>query len=691
MNAQRSLAFLLVALQAAALAYCFRTTIFSVAIIVVALIGWLSNIRLASPYAARRWPIVLAVLYIVQRTAVPPSWYSGTQSFWFAEACLTAEYFLVFQVGQFFVRRDGDRLPSYLPVLAIVALTFTGDFQARGNARVVFQAFSVSLVAVSAAYFAASRLRSGDRLARPLASRRILLAIVLLASCAIGWIAASNLYRHSRKIEMALVAVISPGTQADSAGFSGQGKLGSVAKQKAGSGDRVALRVWSDNSPGYLRSRAFDTYQQAEWHTDRQRIVLMPDRDDNSLPKKSTLEGNVRTYSLFRSGTDTRKRLEIWPSQSFHEVVFVPSKLAALETSIDGLSMDVHGIIEAKDSPSNTAHVTWTSEAAKGLPPATDARDDLVQRIPDVDWASLTALPEDLDPRIRALADRVAGESATSAQKIAAVQRYFVDNYQYDFGINIPADTDPLTYFLLERPPAHCEYFASGAAVLLRSVGVPCRYVTGFVAAERNDYGDYWVARNRDAHAWVEAYDNERGWIVVEATPASGVPHEAPASAANQFWDNIRVQWQRLVASIRQGGAKAVFGILGRWLTHPMVIVVLAIAATGFALRWIRHHRRRKPVRPRDPSLAQLQKLLSRMDGRWRKSGLTRQPHETLHQFASRIASASSDSTHRQAADWYRQFAAIRYSGRTDPAAVQVLRQTFAEKEDDRHLEMRAG
>ncbi len=678
MNAQRSLAFLLVALQAAALAYCFRTTIFSVAIIVVALIGWLSNIRLASPYAARRWPIVLAVLYIVQRTAMPPSWYSGTQSFWFAEACLTAEYFLVFQVGQFFVRRDGDRLPSYLPVLAIVALTFTGDFQARGNARVVFQAFSVTLVAVSAAYFAACRLRSGDRPSRPLASHRMLLATVLLASGGIGWIAASNLHRHSRKIEMALVAVMSPGTQADSAGFSGRGKLGSVARQKAGSGDRVAIRVWSDSSPGYLRGRAFDTYQQAEWHTDRQRIVLRPDGDKNSLPNESNLQGDVRTYSLFRSGTDPWKRLEIWPSQSFHEVVFVPSNLAVLQTSIDGLSMDMHGIIEAKDAPSTTAYVARTSETAKGLPPATDARDDLVQQIPDVDWRRLTALPEDLDPRIRELADRVAGESATSAQKIAAVERYFLDNYQYDFGITIPTGTDPLTYFLLERPPAHCEYFASGTAVLLRAVGVPCRYVTGFVVAERNDYGDYWVARNRDAHAWVEAYDNERGWIVVEATPASGVPHEAPASAANQFWDNIRAQWQRLVASIRQGGAKAVFGLLGRWLMHPMAIMALAILATGFALRWIWHHRRRKPARPRDPCLERLQKLLNRMDGRWRKAGLLRQPHETLHQFASRIASASSESTHRQAAEWYREFAAIRYGGRADPATVQALQQTFA-------------
>jgi len=677
MNAQRSLAFLLVALQAAALAYCFRTSIFSAAIVVAALIGWLSSIRLASPYAARRWPIVLAIVYIVQRTAVPPSWYSGTQSFWFAEACLTAEYFLIFQVSQFFVRRDGDRLPSYLPVLAIVALTFTGDFNARGNARLVFQAISVSLVAVSAAYFATCRLRAGDRPAKPLASRRVLLAVVLLTSGGIGWVAASNLYRHARKIEMAFVAVMSPRTQADSAGFSGQGKLGSVAKQKAGSGNRVAIRVWSDTSPGYLRGRAFDTYEQAEWHIDRQPAVLTPDRDEESPPNVSARQGNVPTYSLLRSGSDTWKRLEIWPNQSFQEVVFVPSKLAALQMGIDGLSIDIHGIIEAKDVPSSPAYVAWTCETSMGLPSETD---DHVQRIPGVDWECLTALPEDLDSRIRELADRVAGDSTTRAQKIAAVERYFLNNYKYDFGIDIPAGADPLTYFLLERPrpAAHCEYFASGAAVLLRAVDVPCRYVTGFVAAERNDYGDYWVARNRDAHAWVEAYDDERGWVVVEATPASGLPQETSASAASQFWDNVRAQWQRLVASIRQGGVRAVFGLLVRWLMHPIVLVALAIVAAGFAVRWLWRRRRRKPARPRDPCLEQLQRLLNRMDGRWQKAGLARRPHETLHQFATRIASTSSDSAHRQAAEWYRQFAAIRYSGQANAATVQILQQAFA-------------
>ena len=90
MNPQRTLGFLLVTLQAAALGYGFQTWAFSTAVLAVGAIGWLSRIRLASPPAARRWPWVLAVLYLVQRTLVPRDWYSGTPSFLFPDACLSS-------------------------------------------------------------------------------------------------------------------------------------------------------------------------------------------------------------------------------------------------------------------------------------------------------------------------------------------------------------------------------------------------------------------------------------------------------------------------------------------------------------------------------------------------------------------------------------------------------------------------
>lgn len=680
MNVQRSLGFALVVLQAAALAYCFRTPVFSAAIVGAALVGWLSSLRLGSPDKVGRWAAALAVLYVIQRTAVPPDWFSGAPSFFFSDACLIAEYFLVFQVSQFFVRRHNDRLPSYLPILAIVAFVFTGAFQARGHARLVFQVFTIGLIALTAGYFAACRLLDNEQPTKRLVGRRLLLGIVLLTSGALGWAAASNLFRYAYKIETVLGTVVNPQSRPESVGFSGMGRLGSVARQKANAGRRVALRAYADDSPGYLRGRAFDTYNHGQWRVEGERVALMAETRGDSNPDALPGHGDLRTFSLIRSGRDVLDRLEIWPNQAFEDVVFAPLGLAALEMPADGLSIDVHGIVETDELPSRAAYTLLTSEEA--ILRAVSARDDsaaatdgYARRMPSIDWELLAALPDDLDPRIRALAERVAGRSTTAGGRIAAVERYFHDNYRYRVGIDVPEGTDPLTYFLLERPPAHCEYFASGTAVLLRAVGVPCRYVTGFVAAERNDFGDYWVARNRDAHAWAEAFDPEQGWVVVEATPASGIPLETSASTASQLWDALRARWQRLVASVSRDGMRAFLELLGRWFARPWFLVVLLFVAAGLALGWTWRRRSPKPARPRDPCLAQLQTLLEEMDQRWRKVGLARLPHETLHQFAQRVTSAASDPAHHQAAQWYRQFAAVRYSGHVDAASIEMLRE----------------
>jgi hypothetical protein len=79
----------------------------------------------------------------------------------------------------------------------------------------------------------------------------------------------------------------------------------------------------------------------------------------------------------------------------------------------------------------------------------------------------------------------------------------------------------------------------------------------------------------------------------------------------------------------------------------------------------------------RDPLVDELRRLLQRMDERWRKAGLARQPHETLHQFAARLSSVTTDAGRHQAADWYRQFAALRYSGRASADAVRGLRENL--------------
>jgi hypothetical protein len=251
-------------------------------------------------------------------------------------------------------------------------------------------------------------------------------------------------------------------------------------------------------------------------------------------------------------------------------------------------------------------------------------------------------------------------------EKIGAITQYFRQNYKYEFGITIPKGQDALSYFLLERPSAHCEYFAAGATMLLRLSGVPCRYVTGFVTVEKNTFGAYWVARNRDAHAWAEAWDDSHGWITVEATPAAGVPTADTASTIHSVTDAFRFIMARALALFREKGAAALL-IVGATLLRLVVYtvtgrVLLASVLLLYALRFLRNFKRR-PKPKVAPEIARLRQLLHEMDRTVTSAGHTRRQDETLSQFAQRLEE-NSDKTawSGDVARWYRDYVRIRYA-----------------------------
>src|SRR3546814_2078592 len=54
----------------------------------------------------------------------------------------------------------------------------------------------------------------------------------------------------------------------------------------------------------------------------------------------------------------------------------------------------------------------------------------------------------------------------------------------------------------------------------MRAAGIPARVATGYVGGYRNRYGDYWLVRRSDAHAWAEVWLEGRGWVRVDPTAA---------------------------------------------------------------------------------------------------------------------------------------------------------------------------
>lgn len=72
--------------------------------------------------------------------------------------------------------------------------------------------------------------------------------------------------------------------------------------------------------------------------------------------------------------------------------------------------------------------------------------------------------------------------------------------------------------FLLRYKTGFCEHYASAFAMIMRMAGVPARVIVGFQGGEYNNFGDYMVVRDKNAHSWAEIYIDGRGWTRVDPT-----------------------------------------------------------------------------------------------------------------------------------------------------------------------------
>jgi hypothetical protein len=130
-----------------------------------------------------------------------------------------------------------------------------------------------------------------------------------------------------------------------------------------------------------------------------------------------------------------------------------------------------------------------------------------------------TVLPNTLPNRVKELAVSITEEYDTTYDKLKAIESY-LNTYPYTLTPGgIPEGQDFVDYFLFENKKGYCTSFASALAVLGRCIGVPTRYVEGFVVTYQGKYeNDMYPVKNSQTHAWAEAYIEGVGWIPFEAT-----------------------------------------------------------------------------------------------------------------------------------------------------------------------------
>jgi transglutaminase-like putative cysteine protease len=137
------------------------------------------------------------------------------------------------------------------------------------------------------------------------------------------------------------------------------------------------------------------------------------------------------------------------------------------------------------------------------------------------DWVQdrYLSLPETVTPRTVALAHQLTESSSTPLEKARIIESFVRTTIAYDEGVSAPPDdADMVDYALFERQRGYCEYYASAMAVMLRSVGVPARVAVGFYPGEYDPEQRGTVYRQKNAHAWVEVFFPDYGWVSFEPT-----------------------------------------------------------------------------------------------------------------------------------------------------------------------------
>ena len=120
------------------------------------------------------------------------------------------------------------------------------------------------------------------------------------------------------------------------------------------------------------------------------------------------------------------------------------------------------------------------------------------------------------------LARQVVGDESSGYNQAKMLETYFKLHYLYSLkpgaGNKILSHKEALYDFLFASRKGYCTYFAFSMALMARSLGLPARVVTGFFINPQDNLMGYYPVKGQQAHAWVEVFFDDFGWISFDPT-----------------------------------------------------------------------------------------------------------------------------------------------------------------------------
>ncbi|MDP9298448.1 MAG: DUF3488 and transglutaminase-like domain-containing protein, partial [Actinomycetota bacterium] len=432
--------------------------------------------------------------------------------------------------------------------------------------------------------------------------------------------------------------------------------------------DRIAFRVRSPQLSMW-RAQAFDTYDGRRWTV------------SDSTTRPLGLAGDGIAQQVPASVAEANRTIDSMPlTQTFYietpqpNVVFAAPGAVQVYFPSGGLRVDGAGSIRSPILLDEGLVYSVVSS----VPVVSDDELRYAGRRVPLGMERDLQLPRELPARVGELARRITAGASSEVDRVNAVEAWLGANTGYDLSVaRDPVGVDAVDQLLFVTRRGFCEQIASAMAIMLRSLGIPTRLVTGFGSGDRNLLTGYIEVRESDAHAWVEVYYPHLGWIPYD--PTFGVPRVGQNLASRFMAGPVFAAVARFVGRTVPAPVKRAAIAVGRLgigvvRTWP---VALAVALGGLVVgALVRRRRRRDRAGPRARGAhAAFADLVEAMT----KAGHARDEHETPSEFLDAvIADVSLDDEVTAAATLVvRTFERERFSAER-PTGVEVIRARAA-------------
>lgn len=262
----------------------------------------------------------------------------------------------------------------------------------------------------------------------------------------------------------------------------------------------------------YWRAVVYDTYTGRQWLSTAEEEANLEAGESVALAAWQLREPLTQTVTLLAPSSGM-----IFAAPDILSVNLpVAAGMRSLpETTSDGAP--AFEITSARSRQGLEANDSYTVVSAQTLI-TEKALNEASPEYPESILQQYLQLPENFSERVAADAAAITAERVTTYDKVRAVETY-LRSFTYNDNIEAPPpDRDPVEYFLYDIREGYCDYYATSMVVMLRSLGIPARAVSGYAEGRYDEESRLYYITERDAHTWVEVYFSGLGWIEFEPT-----------------------------------------------------------------------------------------------------------------------------------------------------------------------------